>query len=156
MTALRRLRRADRGTSTIEFAMTAPLVLLLLLGTLDFGRALNAYVTVSNAAREGLRFAARNPAASADVAGAVAARSVPLDTTKLTVTAEYSNNDGATWVAWTIGSGDVVKAHSTVVRVRVSYPWSAVTTMVGAFFIAGTGSATFSTVSTGRAEATRQ
>lgn len=156
MTALRRIRRGERGTSTIEFAMTAPLLLLLLLGILDFGRALNAYVTVSNASREGLRFAARNPAASADVAGAVAARSVPLDTSRLTVTTEYTNNSGATWVAWTTGGGKAVEAHKTVVRVRVSYPWSAVTTLVGAFFIAGTGSATFSTSSTGRAEATRQ
>jgi Flp pilus assembly protein TadG len=148
-------RGREEGTTSIEFAIVAPIVLLLLLGILDFGRALNAYVTVGNAAREGLRYAARHPSATADIAGEVRSRSVPLDTSQLTVTVDYTNDDGATWVAWTSGGSGAVSAGATVVRVVVSYPWSAVTTLVGAFFVAGSGSATFTASSTGFAEANR-
>jgi len=156
MRSLARLVREAAGTTLVEFALTAPLVLLLLIATLDFGRALNAYVTVSNASREGLRYAALNTSASADVTAEVAKRVVPLDTSKLTVTAQYSNDGGATWVAWATGGAGAVTARSTVVRVSVSYPWSAVTALTGAFFGGGSGSATFTTEARGYAESTRQ
>jgi Flp pilus assembly protein TadG len=48
-------RRRPRGQSTVEFALTVPLLLLLVFGIIDFGRALNIAVVVSNAAREGAR-----------------------------------------------------------------------------------------------------
>lgn len=48
-------RRRVLGQSTVEFALTLPLLLLLTLGIIDFGRALNVAVIVSNAAREGAR-----------------------------------------------------------------------------------------------------
>lgn len=153
---MRAIAWRSAGQATVEFALAAPIVILLLLGTLDFGRALMAYVTVNSASREGLRYAARNPGATADIAGAVAARSAPLDTSRLTVTAEYSNDSGATWVPWTSGGAGAISGHVTVARLTVSYPWSAVTSAVGAFFIAGSGSAVFTAQATGIAEATRQ
>ena len=54
-----RLRRRDsRGSAAVEFALVLPVVLLLVLGIVDFGRMLNAQITVSAAAREGARWAA--------------------------------------------------------------------------------------------------
>lgn len=148
--------KRDGGSTTVEFALTAPLVLLLLLGILDFGRALNAYVTVGNAAREGLRYAARDPRAAADVAGEVAKRTVPLDPDLLEVTAEYSNDGGVTWTSWNNGGTGAIEAGMTVVRVEVSYPWAASTTLIGGFFEGGTGGRTFTARSTGLAETTRR
>lgn len=58
---LRRMTGAvgdTRGQAVVEFALVAPLVLLLLLGIVEFGRAWNAYQVVTDAAREGARIAA--------------------------------------------------------------------------------------------------
>ena len=48
---------ARRGQSMVEFALILPLFVLLLVGVFDFGRAVYAYNTINNAAREGGRFA---------------------------------------------------------------------------------------------------
>ena len=45
----------DRGASAVEFALVLPLLLLIVFGIIDFGRALNAQITLTQAAREGAR-----------------------------------------------------------------------------------------------------
>jgi Flp pilus assembly protein TadG len=42
----------------VEFALCLPILLLLVFGIIDFGRALNAQITLTQAAREGVRLAA--------------------------------------------------------------------------------------------------
>jgi len=49
---------ADRGAAAVEFALLLPLLLLIVLGIVDFGRMLNAQVTLTQAAREGARLVA--------------------------------------------------------------------------------------------------
>src|SRR6186713_1001142 len=52
------LRRwAERGTSTLELALVAPIFLALILGALDLGQAVVLYNMTSEAAREGARTA---------------------------------------------------------------------------------------------------
>ena len=48
----------DRGATAVEFALLLPLLLLIVFGIIDFGRALNAQITLTQAAREGARLAA--------------------------------------------------------------------------------------------------
>jgi Flp pilus assembly protein TadG len=48
----------DRGAAAVEFALLLPVLLLLLFGIIDAGRALNAQITLTQAAREGARLAA--------------------------------------------------------------------------------------------------
>jgi hypothetical protein len=50
-------RRTRRGQALVEFALVLPLLLLLFMGLFDFGRAVFAYNSLSNAAREGARVA---------------------------------------------------------------------------------------------------
>ncbi|HXP19691.1 MAG TPA: TadE family protein [Streptosporangiaceae bacterium] len=50
----------DRGAVAVEFALLLPVLLLLIFGVIDFGRALNAQVTLTQAAREGARLDALN------------------------------------------------------------------------------------------------
>lgn len=50
-----RARRGDAGAAAVEMALILPILMLLLFGLIDFGRAYNARITLSNAAREGVR-----------------------------------------------------------------------------------------------------
>lgn len=50
-------RRGDNGTTLVEFAMVAPLLLILIFGIVEFARAASELTAVRTAAREGARFA---------------------------------------------------------------------------------------------------
>lgn len=52
-----RIRNRNSGQSLVEFALIFPLVFLLITGFLDVSRAIFAFASVSNAVREGTRFA---------------------------------------------------------------------------------------------------
>lgn len=56
----RRGRRASRGQSLVEFALALPVLLLIVLVTLDFGRALYGWIIVQNSARIAANFAGAN------------------------------------------------------------------------------------------------
>jgi PKD repeat protein len=58
-----RHRRRVPGQSLVEFALVLPIVLLLLLVSLDFGRVFLGYINVQNMARVAANFAANNPEA---------------------------------------------------------------------------------------------
>lgn len=55
---LRRFGRRDDGQALVEFALLTPFLLVFLVGILEFGRAWNAHIVVTQAAREGARKAA--------------------------------------------------------------------------------------------------
>jgi len=52
--------RADQGAAAVEMAIVLPLLLLVLFAVVDFGRMLNAQITLTQAAREGARAAVLN------------------------------------------------------------------------------------------------
>ncbi|MEN6328104.1 MAG: TadE family protein [Syntrophomonas sp.] len=58
MRKMRSLLFREEGQSLVEFAMVLPLLLLLLMGIIEFGRIISAYMVINNLAREGARFAA--------------------------------------------------------------------------------------------------
>ncbi|MEN6391832.1 MAG: TadE family protein [Syntrophomonas sp.] len=58
MRKMRSLFFREEGQSLVEFAMVLPLLLLLLMGIVEFGRIISAYMIINNLAREGARFAA--------------------------------------------------------------------------------------------------
>jgi hypothetical protein len=68
----RHRRDRSRGQALVEFALAIPIVLLLMLGILDLGRAVFAYNSVANAARTGARVAIVNQEFSAVEAAALA------------------------------------------------------------------------------------
>jgi Flp pilus assembly protein TadG len=71
------MRNQERGAVAVEFAILLPLLLMLVLGTIEFGRAYNAQITLTNAARDGVRvMAITNVAADAKKAAKDAAASV--------------------------------------------------------------------------------
>ena len=50
-----RVRFGRRGQALVEFALVLPLVLLLVVGMLEFARAWNLHQTMTDAVREGAR-----------------------------------------------------------------------------------------------------
>ena len=48
----------DRGAAAVEFALVLPLLLITVLGLVDFGRAYSMQISLTQAAREGVRVAA--------------------------------------------------------------------------------------------------
>jgi Flp pilus assembly protein TadG len=74
VTLIRRLRRrsadpraGERGQSLIELSIAIPVVLLLLLGMLEFGFAFSHHLTLEYATREGARTGAALAAGTAEV-----------------------------------------------------------------------------------------
>jgi Flp pilus assembly protein TadG len=65
--------RRDRGAAAVEFALILPVLLLMVLGMLEFSRAYNAQISLSGAAREGAREMAIHGDADDAIAAAIAA-----------------------------------------------------------------------------------
>jgi hypothetical protein len=59
----RRHRPTTRGQALVEFALVLPVLLLVVLLALDFGRVFFGWIGLQNAARQGANFAALNPTA---------------------------------------------------------------------------------------------
>lgn len=55
---LRKLKQGEQGQALVEMALVLPLFFLLLFGVIEMGRIGYAYLTISNAVREGARTAA--------------------------------------------------------------------------------------------------
>ncbi|XAS71015.1 TadE family protein [Micrococcaceae bacterium Sec5.1] len=51
-------KKKERGAVAVEMAILLPLLLLILIGIMEFGRVLNVQVSLTEAAREGARYAA--------------------------------------------------------------------------------------------------
>lgn len=73
-----------RGQATVELALLLPVILLLLFGIAEFGRAFNAYITLENAVREGARLGVTG-ATDAEILARVKNVAVTLDESRLSV-----------------------------------------------------------------------
>jgi Flp pilus assembly protein TadG len=83
----------DRGAAAVEFALLLPVLLLIVFGIIDFGRALNAQITLTQAAREGARLAALN---QADVVSRTQAAATGLSGVTVTVNSSCPATASAT------------------------------------------------------------
>ena len=88
-----RARRAagTRGQSLTEFAMVAPVLILLLFAAIDFGGYYGTQMSVQNAARAGVRFAVANPTAWSS-SSSPAANTIPGVVQRAASFAAVSNN----------------------------------------------------------------
>ena len=108
-------RRGDsRGQSLVEFALVLPILLVMFMGIFDFGRAIFAFNSVSNAAREGMRVAIVNQNPTVITSKAKAAMTgLPPDGTSVTFT-----NCGTLKIG-------------CLASVKVTYGWQALTPIIG-------------------------
>jgi Flp pilus assembly protein TadG len=80
--------RSRRGIATIEFALIAPLLLLLVAGVLDYTMLMRTAIAVADAARAGAQYGSLSSANASNTAGMQsAAINAAPDINGLTVTA---------------------------------------------------------------------
>jgi Flp pilus assembly protein TadG len=108
-----RFARGRSGQSLVEFALVAVLLLVLVVGIVEFGRVWNMYQILANAAREGARLASLP-------AGFTTASAV---TTRVQSYLGTGNVNPAKAVV-TIGGAGVDGGTGTQVSVTVSYPFT--------------------------------
>jgi len=81
----RDIRRDHRGSALVEFAITVPILLAVLLGIFEFARAWNIQQVITNAAREGARAAVVPTATTAQIQTAVDLRLNSANVTGATI-----------------------------------------------------------------------
>ena len=64
-------RTERRGAALVEFALVAPIFLLLVVGSIEFGRAIMVQEALTNASREGVRTGIEDGSLTTDVTTAV-------------------------------------------------------------------------------------
>jgi Flp pilus assembly protein TadG len=100
---LRRIWGDDRASSAVEFAMCAPILLMLSLGTIEVGRVMLVYHNLSLAAFEAGRFAmvhgngSGDPVTEAELKTLVGAKLHGADPAQLELDADWDpdNNPGS-------------------------------------------------------------
>jgi Flp pilus assembly protein TadG len=119
--------RSQRGTSMVETMLVMTLLLTVLCGVMEAGRALYTYHAVANAARLGARYAIVRgsscavtgcPATTATVRDYVRGQTLYVDSSNLAVNTTWPGNTGCT-DAGKNGPGCLV-----VVRVQYTFNWS--------------------------------
>ncbi len=63
----RKTLQNERGQSLVELAISLPVMILILLGTVDFGMAIFSYAILRDAAQEGALYGSFNPANKAEI-----------------------------------------------------------------------------------------
>jgi hypothetical protein len=63
--------RSQDGQSLVEFALIVPILLLLIMGTLDLGRLYYIKIALQSAAREGVYYLSYNPGDQSNCDGSV-------------------------------------------------------------------------------------
>lgn len=93
--------KSERGAVAVEMALILPVLLLLVLGTIEFGRALNTQITLTHAAREGVRVLAISGESGPSKSAAEDAGTF-LDPAQMIITASPDDCTPGTQVTMTI------------------------------------------------------
>ncbi|MEN6347844.1 MAG: TadE/TadG family type IV pilus assembly protein [Syntrophomonas sp.] len=80
----RNLASSNEGQALVEMALVLPLLLLLLIGILEFGRIMGAYMVINDLSREGARYGVVGHN-DAEIQALVLSRRAWLDETNLVV-----------------------------------------------------------------------
>lgn len=77
--------RNNRGQAIVELAILLPVLMLILMGILEFGRIFSAYMIISHASREGARTGSVG-GSDIEIIAAVQGTSPTLDLSNMTIT----------------------------------------------------------------------
>ncbi len=105
--------KSEKGQSLVEFALVLPLLLMLLFGIVDFGRAFHAYLTIDHAGRE-------------------AARAASIGKDNATVKAIGANQGSSIGLKedWVVPSTSS-RTTGTEIKITITYPFNFITPVLG-------------------------
>jgi Flp pilus assembly protein TadG len=109
-----RISTRSRGQELVEFALTLPILILLIMAILDLGRAVYYYSAIHNASREAARFGIVQPdppAAAGLIQGRARNFAIGLEQARLQVDVFFPTDQ---------------------VQVRLTYQFQPVTPLIGA------------------------
>jgi Flp pilus assembly pilin Flp len=114
----------ESGTALVELALVLPLVMVLMLGMVDFGKAFNSWIDETHLANEAARLAAVNyvPAGGWSADGCT-------DANPNVCLARYIQRQADTGELKTGRSGDEFSPTQNAARICISYPVGAATTL---------------------------
>jgi Flp pilus assembly protein TadG len=119
-----RSRRTRRGAAAVEFAIVAPVLFLLILGIIEFGRMVMVQQILTNASREGARRAILEHVTASEVETAVS---------------DYLTNTSVSGATVTVAPGSLSGlAFGDPVTVTVSVPFDQVSWVPAPWFLGGT------------------
>ncbi len=121
--------KRSQGQTMVEFALILPVLLLVVLGLIEFGRAFFYYTMVSNAAREGTRYGIVQPKDLAGIEDAAKRRLVLIPTDTVTIAVSYQFCEGGC-----APDGSNIEEGRTQVVVDVSTDFSMMTPLFQPIF----------------------
>jgi Flp pilus assembly protein TadG len=121
-TSLRIRPLRQRGVATIEFAICAPVLLLLMLATAEVGRMLIQANTLSKAVRDGARYTARD-AANGSTGTVLITNTVRTNTQNLVVTGTMAGTGTPLLPGLTVANVTVTNAGAGFIAVSATYTY---------------------------------
>lgn len=118
--SLKRRRSERRGASATEFAVVAPVFFLMVIGFIEFGRALMVQQVLVNASRVGARQAIATTGTTTAVQSAVT---------------EYASGVAVPGVSVNVSPDPTSAAPGTLITVTTSVPFSEVSWMTSPWFL---------------------
>jgi hypothetical protein len=132
----RRKGKGEGGQSLVEFTLVLPIFLLVLFAIIDFGMAFNAWITVTNSAREGGRLGSVHP--SLDVAGSPCFGQGSLEQCIIAKVRQTAGDGIGDDLLVTVTGEERQSGESVVVNVR--YEYSLITPLANVMGIVSGGS----------------
>lgn len=116
-------RRKRRGAAAVEFAIVAPVFVLMILGMIEFGRAIMVQQVLTNAAREGARVAVLDGSTSTGINSTINS---------------YLQSAGITGATIDLNPDEPATAgYGQPVTVKISIPFSNVSWLPAPWFLSG-------------------
>lgn len=122
---IRIFARSDRAAALVEFAIVLPILLIIVFGIVDFGRALYTANNLTSAVREGARLASTQINPDPTTAGSKSA----VQTAVSSYVVAFGGNAGAPTVSETF-TGAPPNMQSITVKI-VNYPFQPLTPLAG-------------------------
>lgn len=122
---LRRQRRTDRGAAAVEFALVVPILLLVMIGIVNFGFVLAQQISLNNAARQAARYAVVDGRTCTDIKneGMAAGETVGMSVSAGTVPTPVVTNCGADTVKPCAGTAPNTNITVTMTRSGATNAW---------------------------------
>lgn len=140
---LQRYRRGQRGSAAVEMALVAPVVLLLLMGIIEFSLIFFSTLTMQYAVREGARYAItgrsdKDPATANQQRYKAVMQTIETNSMGIfkTVNPTVSVN-GKSYASASVYSANMFGGPGDIVVLRLDCTWPITTPLISAFFPGG-------------------